>query len=219
MQIKIDLKKFKINRVIKYFIIADLVFLSGWGLLGPVFSIFVIEKIEGATLLTVGAVAAFYWIVRGIVELPVALYIDKKEGEKDDFYVLLLGLMLAGFAAISFLLVKTIPGLFLVQFIQAIAFSFYAPAWSAIFSRHLDKKQYAFDWSLDHTAISLAYGFSAFIGGTLANFFGFKAVFIIASILSFAGMFLLFSVPNLILPRVSVKKSIIKDHTPVSINK
>ena len=177
MKININLKQFKINRVIKYFVIVDLVFLSGWGLLGPIFSIFVLERVEGATLLTVGAVASFYWIVRAMVEFPVALYIDKKEGEKDDFYVLLLGLMLAGFSAISFLLVKTVASLFLVQFIQAIAFSLYTPAWSAIFSRHLDKKRTAFDWSLDHTAIGLSFGVSAFIGGALTNFFGFESVF------------------------------------------
>lgn len=213
------LKKFGVNRIIKYFVIADLLFLGGWGLLGPIFPIFILEDIEGATLLTLGAVAALYWLVRSAVQLPVAILIDKHEGEKDDLSVLILGLMLAGFAAMSFLLVKSISGLFIVQFIHAFAFGLYTPSWSAIFSRHLEKKHLAFDWSLDHTAIGIAYAVSSFLGGAMAKFFGFHSVFIVASILSFASAFLLFSVPNLILPKVKSKQSFVLDHTPKSINK
>src|SRR3989344_6393032 len=96
------LASLKVNRVVKYFILSDLVLFSGWGLVSPVFSVFVIEGIKEATLLTVGVSASIYWITRAIVQLPAANYIDRHEGEKDDFNMLLLGLILASIAAFTF---------------------------------------------------------------------------------------------------------------------
>lgn len=213
------IKKLRVNRIVKYFVIVDLVFLSGWGLIGPIFPIFILEEIEGATLFTVGAAIALYWFVRSVIQLPVAILLDEHEGEKDDFFTLILGLMLAGFAAMSFLVVRTIFGLFVVEFFHAVAFGLYAPSWSAIFSRHLDKKQFAFDWSLDHTAIGVSYAIASFLGGVMAKLFGFQSIFIITSIISFASAFLLFFVPHLVLPKIKSRQALVFDHTPKVINK
>lgn len=220
ISLNFNFRAMKVNRVIRYFVLADLLFLSGWGTLGPIFSIFVLEEVAGATLFTVGAIAGFYWLVRACVQVPAAVLIDKWKGEKDDFYVVILSLMLAGFAAMAFLLVDTIATLFLVQAIHALAFGLYTPSWSAIFSRHLDKKHYAFDWSLDHTAISVAYCVTSFFGGAVAQFFGYAPLFIAASILSFTAALLLFAVPDLILPKTTTRNQpFIKDHRPININK
>ena len=180
----IDVKKiFDVNRVVKLFIMSDFMFLGGWGLIAPIFAIFVVQEIDGATIVTVGAVAAVYWFVKAIVQLPVALYLDKKEGERDDFHSLIFSLLLSGLASFSFLVVQSIPALFLVIFLKGVAFGFYTPAWAAIFSRHLDKKRYAFDWSLDHASIAFASGLAGLTGGVLASVFGFQAVFIFAGVL------------------------------------
>ena len=187
--------------------------------MSPIFSIFIIQKIPGATLITVGTTIAIYWLTKSIVQMPVAVYIDRREGEKDDFYVLILGLLLGGFSAMLFALVKTIPALFGAIFLQGLAFGLYTPSWSAMFSRHLDKEHYALDWSLDSTTIGLASGITAFFGGALASFFGFETVFVFTGILSLASAALLLTVPNLIIPRPRAKEPLIRDHTPSNINR
>ncbi len=218
VDIKFDLKNLKINRLIKFFVVSDLLFLGGWGLINPIFAIFVVDKIPGANVLTVGAAAAVYWIVKALFQMPVALYIDKHEGEQDDFHALLTGLTLAGFAAIAFLLVRSVFGLLVVVFLQAVAYGFYTPSWSALFSRHLDKEHYAFDWALDSTTIGIASGVAAFLGGALASWLGFEAVFIGASVMSFAAAILLFFAPSLIFPKTTpAAPTVIRDHTPADI--
>ncbi len=221
MRIKIDIKleNLKINRLIKYFILSDLLFIGGWGLVSPIFSIFIIQKIPGATLITVGTAIAIYWLTKSIAQVPVAVYIDRRAGEKDDFYVLILGLMLGGFSAMLFALVKTIPALFGTIFLQGLAFGLYTPSWSAMFSRHLNREHYALDWSLDSTTIGLASGITSFFGGALASFFDFETVFIFTGILSLASAALLLAVPNLIIPRPRAKEPLIRDHTPADINR
>lgn len=219
MQIKvnINLNNFTVNRIVKYFVLSDLFFLGGWGLINPLFAVFVMQNIPGATLFTVGALASVYWIVKALVQMPVSILLDRREGEKDDFYALIFALVLAGFTAMLFTMANSITSIFVVHFFHAIALGFYTPSWSAIFSRHLDKEKYAFDWSLDSTAIGLASGVAGITGGLIANSFGFSAVFVITSILSFAGALLLLVVPNLVMPKPTLRVPFIKDHTPGNI--
>lgn len=209
------LKGFKVNRVVRHFILADLVLYCGWGLVGPIFSVFVIRNIPGATLGTAGAAIGLYWLTRAIVQLPVATYLDKKAGEKDDFYALLLGLILASGAAFGFTLVTNSLGFFTAMVIQGIAFGLYAPSWSGIFNRHLDKERVAFDLSLDNTVLALASGVTALLGGLAAETLGFKWLFITASIFSLLSALIIFLVPDLILPgRKGVSVTASFDHTP-----
>lgn len=219
VNINFNLKDLKVNRLIRYFVIADLFFWSGWGLITPIFAIFIIDRIEGASVLTVGITSAIYWVTKALFQMPVALYLDKHEGERDDFHALIFGLILGGITAFSFLLVNSVAGLYFVIFIQALAFGLYTPAWSAIFSRHLDKKNYAFDWSLDNTAIGLALGITAFVGAALADAFGFDAIFVVTGVLSFISAMVLIFVPDLILPGVKSEEAIIQDHKPANIGK
>ncbi|MBU6500418.1 MAG: MFS transporter [Patescibacteria group bacterium] len=200
MKIRISLD-IKVGRLVKYFILSDLTLLAGWGLIEPVFSIFIIQNIAGATLITVGASAAIYWLLKSLLQLPLANYLDKTPGEKDDFYALIFGLLLAAFSAISFALVKEIWQLYLVQIIHAIGFALYAASWPAIFSRHLDKDRISFDWALDSTAAGVSAGVSGFVGGIIANSWGFPAVFIFAGIFSALSAVLLIMAPDLILPK------------------
>ncbi|HBI25757.1 MAG: hypothetical protein UT41_C0001G0100 [Candidatus Wolfebacteria bacterium GW2011_GWC2_39_22] len=204
IKVNIDTTGLKINRIIKFFVLSDLMVWGGWGLVGPIFSIFLINTIEGATVATVGGVVATYWITKSLVQLPVAVALDRHEGERDDFYTLIFALLLAGFTALSYLLVEDIVTLYLVAFLQGLSFGLYVPSWAGIFSRHLDKEHYAFDWSLDSTSIGMASGVAAFAGGALANAFGFDVVFILASVFSFFSAMLLLMVPDLVMPKATI---------------
>ena len=217
MRFKVDIhfnfKSVKINRIIKYLIIADLLFWGGWGLITPIFALFIVDHIAGASVFIVGVASALYWIVKSAFQIPVAVYLDKHEGEKDDFNALIIGLTVAGFAALTFPLVHNVVSLFAVVLVQALAYGLYTPSWSAIFSRHLDTDHYAFDWSLDSTTIGIAAGVAAFLGGAIANWFGFNAVFILTGILSLGSAILLFSAPQLVLPKVT-PGPVIPEHAP-----
>lgn len=219
MKIKINIDV-KINRVVKFLILSDLFFLGGWSLIHPFFAIFVINKIEGATLITVSLAAALYWLVKSAFQIPIANYLDKNDGENDDFHILLAALSLAAVASFSFALTKELWQLFLTQLIYAVAMGLYVPSWSGIFSRHLDEKRFSFDWSLDSTAIGVTSAFSALFGGVLINFFGFSAVFTLIGALSLASVILLFFAPNLIFPKIN-KENVppIRDHSPSNIQR
>ncbi len=193
------LRKVHIGRVVRYFIIIDLIFLAGWGLIRPVFSVFIVEHVEAATLTTVGIAVAIYWVLRSLLQLPIADFLDRTPGERDDFYVLVAGLLIAALAALSYIFVARPWQLYVVEVVHAVGFACYLPSWRSIFTRHLDKSHVSFDWSLDNAALGLATGASGLFGGAVAATFGFQVIFVLAAVLSFLAAMVLLLVPNLIL--------------------
>ena len=216
LKISIDLK---VSKFIKRFIIADVMLFSGWGLVDPIFSVFLIREIVGASLVTVGIAAAIYWILKSFMQIPIALFLDKTEGERDDFYTLIGALVIIGTSAIAFAFATSVWHIYLNQVLKAIGFGMYVPSWSALFSRHLDKNHYSLDWSLDSTSVGFAIGITSFLGGIIATWFGYNVVFISAGLVAFVSAAILFVAPSLVFPpRTDAGEVLIKDHTPVNIN-
>lgn len=216
MRIKINVN-IKVGRVVKYLVLSDLFLLLGWGFIDPVFSIFIVERVAGATLVTVGIVTALYWIVKSALQIPISNYLDRKPGEKDDFMALVGALLLAGFSAIAFALVTRTWELYLIQSLHAVAFALYIPSWSSIFSRHLDRDRVSFDWSLDSTVAGFASGVSGLVAGIMAAVWGFAAVFVIGGVFALISAFVLIMVPDLVLPKPTTTVGVqMKDKTPTA---
>ena len=173
------IRSIRVNTIIRHFILADLALLAGWGLIEPVFAVFILDRIEGATMITIGIAAAVYWLTKSILQVPIAMMLDKRPGEKDEYMVLIFGLALAGLTAFSFALIDQIWQLYLVKVIHAVAFALYIPSWYSLFANHLDKGHRSLEFSLDSTAIGIAAGITGLLGSILVTAFGFVVVFII----------------------------------------
>ncbi|PIT92463.1 MAG: hypothetical protein COU08_02280 [Candidatus Harrisonbacteria bacterium CG10_big_fil_rev_8_21_14_0_10_42_17] len=199
MRIHIDISV-KVSRIVKIFVFADFLLLAGWGLIVPIFSIFLIERIVGATLTTIGIATSVYWLSKSILQLPIANFIDKTKNERVSFYFSFLGLLLGSLVAFLFIFITQTWQLYVLEFLHALAFGMYVPSWRGIFSKHLDKDHIALDWSLDSTAIGFAAGVSGFIGGVLADSFGFEMVFILAAVFSLGSSLVMLFAPRFVFP-------------------
>lgn len=216
MKIKINID-IKVGKLVKFFVLSDFFLLAGWGFIEPIFSVFIVERVAEATLATVGIAAAIYWILKSVLEIPIANYLDRVSGEKDDFRTLIGGLLLSSFSAFAFAWVTTLWGLYLVQAIHAVAFALYVPSWSAIFSRHLDKDRVSLDWSFDSTVAGIAAGITGLFAGFMAQAWGFIAVFMSAGVLSLIAAFVLILSSDLILPKPIRGAPVAEEHTPTNL--
>lgn len=70
------------NKIIKHLILADLAFWTGWGLINPIFAIFIEKRIVGATPLVVGLASAAFWFSRSLFRVPIGLLVDSLPGKK-----------------------------------------------------------------------------------------------------------------------------------------
>lgn len=177
-----------INKIIKVLVLGDVMFFSAFGLIGPIFAVFVTNQIVGATIATAGFAATINLLTRAILQMPVARYIDRHKGEKDDFRFMIAGSTLVSVVPFIYLFVSAPIHLYMAQVILGIGGALANPGWYAIFTRHIDKNKEGTEWSLENVSVGLAAAGAATIGGILAQNYGFHNLFLIVGILSLLGV-------------------------------
>ena len=203
---------FKINKVIKVLIGSDFLLQSGWGLIGPIFAIFLTGQIKGGNLAVIGYATAVYWVVKSIAQPFIAHYLDRNHGEKDDFIFLVIGMYAANLVPLGYIFSFLPWHIYVLEFIRALAMACVVPTWYAIFTRHIDKGKEAFSWSMESAGIGFAAGFAGAIGAWLAGLFGFKIVFVLVALFGFLSSSALLFIRNLIF----VKDGFVSRIPPIS---
>ena len=69
--------KFSLNKVVRTLIQTDLIFISSFGLITPVFAVFITKQIEGGDVEVVGFAAAIYWIFKAILQIPIGKFLSE----------------------------------------------------------------------------------------------------------------------------------------------
>jgi len=194
--------RIKMNRVVRYLILSDLVFYAGWGLITPIFAIFIIEKIHGGDPIVVGLATSIYWILMSILRIPFGVFLDTKKGEKDDYAFTVTGLLIASLVPFGYLYATYPWHLYILQTIYGTGMAMSLAGWSAIFTRNIDKGHESTEWGLSATSYSIGTGAAGIIGGYAVEKFGFNPVFIGVGILGLLGAILLFG----------IKRDLVKEH-------
>ncbi len=191
-----------INKVIKVMVFSDLILNSGWGLVGPILAIYIVGTIEGGNVQVAGIAMGIYWLGKSVLQIPIAHFLDKNHGEKDDYYALIGGTLLASLTPIGFIFATLSWHIYILQGIHALGMAMAIPSWSAIFTRHIEKRREAFCWSLDSSALGLGAGVASILGGTIAGVFGFTPLFIGVSVFGIVAALLFLLIGKDLLPKV-----------------
>jgi MFS family permease len=193
-----------VNKVIKVFIISDFFFQYAWGLLGPVFAIFIVQNIVSSpaeAAKVAGFAALFYWVVKSLLQIPIGSYLDKNHGEKDDFWFIVIGTFITGLVPFGYLFSSYPWHIYVLYALHAIGAAMMIPAWSAVFTRHIDKGKEAFELATRSTSLGFAAGISGAIGGVMVALLGFKIVFILVGVITIFSGFILFLIYKDISPK------------------
>lgn len=181
----------KMNPIIRFFTVSDMFICGGLGLITPIFAIYITQTIPGGTLEVVGIAASIFLITKSLLQIIMGSIIDKIKGEKDDFILLISGVVLYTAVPLLYLLVKTPFELYMVQCIYGVAAALAFPTWMAIFTKNIDKEREGIEWSGYATLVEIIMAISATVGGYISYHYGFKYIFIFASIAIFLGNLLI----------------------------
>ena len=168
----------KMNKVLKYLTLYDIFFLGGFGLLSPIFAIYINDKISGGSILAAGTSVTIYVLTKAIIQIPTSKYTDRENGNKREFYTMLTGSIIIALVPLFYLGARNIMEIYLIQFIFGIGHGLSYPGWMTIFSRFIEKGKEGYGWSSYNTYVTLATASTAMIGGYIAQNFGFRLVFI-----------------------------------------
>ena len=177
-----------VNKIVRTLVLGDIMFFSAYGLINPIFAIFITNQIAGATIATAGFAATINLLVRAILQMPIARYIDRHKGEKDDFVLMIVGSTLISVVPFAYFFVSTPLHLYLAQVVLGLGGALANPGWYAIFTRHIDKNKEGTEWTLENIGVGLAAAGTAAVGGLLAQRFGFNNLFLIVGIISLLGL-------------------------------
>lgn len=213
-----------INKVIKILISSDVLLLTGFGFISPIFAIFIAQRIMVGDTAEAAKVAGFamavYWGVKSILQIPFGKYLDKKHGEKDDLYFVIIGNVLAACSVFGYIISSQAWHIYLFQGIYSLGMAMNIPGWTAIFTRHVGKGQEAFEWATRSTVIGIGAGAAGASGGIVASQFGFNILFIGVGIFVLISAFLPLLIykdiyhKDHILPRVPEAKGLQEPHLP-----
>lgn len=192
----------KINRVIRTLVTSDFLLISGFAVFGPFFAVFVTQNIEGGTLAIIGFTAAIFQIFKSSLQIPIANYLDKNHGEKDDFYSLMIGSSLVAIVPFLYIFAGKPIHLYVINAIYGVGAAFAIPPWNAIFTRHIDKMHESTDWAVESVSIGIGAASAAALGGIIAEKFGFQVVFLVAGIVATAGAITLVKIYSSLMEKV-----------------
>jgi MFS family permease len=181
----------KVNKIVKYLILADIAFWTGWGLVSPVFAIFIVEKVQGGTALVVGIATAIYWLCRSLLVLPSGRLLDKYAGEKDDYLFLVAGNFISTLVLFGYIFAVYPWHIYMLQAFYGIGIAMGLSGWRAIFTRNIDKGKEASEWALDDTSLSLGTAAAGITTGLLVTKMGYAATFGLAGTLGLLSVVVL----------------------------
>lgn len=187
------------KRVIILLIISDILILSAFGLVTPIFAIFLKEGISGGSILAAGIASTIFLLVKSVCQLPFSLYIDTK---RSKLRFLLFGTLLISAVPFVYAFSPNVSWIFFAQGIYGLGAALAYPTWFSLFTMHLDRKHRGFEWSLWSTGVGLGAALTAFLGAIIARSLGFQVLFFIVGFCSLAGMFVLFFLSKRYLKKV-----------------
>jgi MFS family permease len=179
------------NKIIKNLILTDIAFWSGWGMITPVFAIFVVDRIAGGTALTVGIAVAIYWTLRALLVFPFAKIIDKYQGQKDDYLFLVSGNFLSALVPFGYIFAIYPWHIYVLQVAYGIGMAMAFVGWRTMFTRNIVKGKEASQWAINEATLGLGTAAAGIFTGFAITQWGYVVAFSIAGSLAMISVIIL----------------------------
>lgn len=202
----------KLNPKLLLLIFSDILILSSFGLIGPIFAIFITEGLSGGSLVMAGLASSIFLIVKSCVQLPLSRFFIDKERHKT--HSLLLGTFLIIAVPFIYASAKSVSTIFIAQAVYGLGAAMAYPAWFSLFTTYMDKKHKGFEYTLWGTGTGIGSAIAAYAGAQVADLLGFKYLFFLVGAIAFLGFFLL-----IILDRIDGKGNKASIKTALKYNK
>lgn len=165
----------------KILLITESIWTFGSGLFLPIFAIFSAQI--GGDILDAGIAAALFLIATSALEWPIGHFLDRF---KEKWFIVA-DYFLEGLIFIGYIFVDNKWELFALQILLGIANAIGDPAWESLYDKHTANKNSGKAWAASHMYVGYFTAIAILIGSTLVNFYGFKLVFLIGAVFSFAA--------------------------------
>lgn len=173
-----------LNVRLRYLLFSNYLNLFGFSLFSPLYALYATGI--GATPQLVGLSYAVNTLASACMVIMFGRFEDRF---KDKRKMVVVGYFWLSAAAFSFLLVHTIPQLFLIQVFNAIGTGILLPAFKATYMRTEDRGSEAREWSFYDGGNMLSTAAGAALSGVILAYYGFHAIFAIMGTIQLIAAF------------------------------
>lgn len=177
------------NKKLLLLILSDIFILSSFGLIAPIFAVFITENLSGGTLVTAGLATTIFLIVRSSVQLPLSKYLIDKDKHKTR--LLLAGTFLIITVPFIYIFARSVYTIFIAQAIYGLGAALAYPSWFSLFTTYMDKRHKGFEYTLWSTGVGIGAALAAVSGAKIAETLGFKTLFFAVGGIALLGFLLL----------------------------
>ena len=171
---------FEMNPLVEAFILSETFLWSAWYFVIPILAIFVVKNVKGGDIEIAAFAFSFYLVVRIIIEVISARFLDKSS-ENLKFWATFIGILLTSISYIGFAFSNSVNFLFISYAVMGVGLGIASPAKNALFVTHIDKNKEPTEWSIYDAVTFLGMAVSTAVGGFVATHYGFEVLFISAS--------------------------------------
>lgn len=175
------------HKVLRALILSDLFLLGGFGLIQPIFAVFMLDEISGSTITAIGIATAVQLVAKGFFQIIIAKWTDAEAGNRRELLTLFIGSLLMSATPFGLIFATNIWHVYIVQFIYGFGAACAFPGWVVIYTRYNRREKAGYEWSVYNTTISFGTAVTAFAGAYLVEMFSFRALFAVVGVLSLIG--------------------------------
>ncbi len=159
-------------------ILGDMFFLTAFGLISPIFALFLKDQLPGANVLGVALAEAFFLLALGVIRPFAKLYSknDTRGWRTQNF--LWFGSCLVIAAPFLYLLSRDMLDIYVVQVLYGVGIAFSEPAWSRLVDLSSQKDQNPSVFEQYNTLGTLIAAALAGVGGFVAQYQGMRPLLV-----------------------------------------
>lgn len=178
--------RFRMNSVVKAFIISETFFWSSWNTIMPIFAVFVDKDIIGGNVEIAATSVSVHLFARMLVELVIAKMLGTRN-ETDKFIFTIMGTTIVAISFVGFALSYDVLPLYFFYALAGVGMGVASPGKYSLFSTHLDKNKESVEWGIYDAITLFGMAIAAALGGFIAKLYGFRTLFLIAAVFTFVG--------------------------------
>jgi MFS family permease len=184
------LKRVKeINKVLILLTFSDVFSWGTYTVISALTGLYLANKLGENTIEYVGIGTAIYFFVRSIMQIPIGRFTDKYKKDKDEIFLLALGIVFMGIPFLFYPQITTSYHYFLLQAVFGVGVALDVTTWRKLFALNIDGGREGRQYARYETIMSAFTGVLSILGGVIANM-GEKYF---DMVISFSGFLIIFA--------------------------
>lgn len=192
-EILINYRPMKFNKSLRILVATNSLVILSSAMLGPIYAAFIAEN--GGSIVDAGVTFAAFAITAGFVSFASGYFSDKLSKR----WVVVTGYSLMALGLVGYIFVDSLIAIMLLQILIGSGEAIYSPAFDALYSEHLDAKNYGEEWGTWEASNYFMLGIGSIVGASIVSLAGFDLMFAAMACLNiFSASILILSKKSLI---------------------